>query len=241
MSSDRVAEAIRADPLSLAEETLVFLVASVAEVDEGGGVVLERLGLPPPCAESRASRGTAPVRGAAATSSADVVYRQSRRLEESNGPHSTAAEHEVRPSQRSSWLPDFAPVDAASSDNPVLGPPPASGRAKHRIAAEQARKLQGVLRRDAHRRTGNEREARVEVIAMSLPKHLEEAAREMEEASFRIDEVRAKPLTLEGLRDWLAALTDYSVAMSDLQRFNNESIHEKLHALAGRVGLEKVI
>ena len=74
---------------------------------------------------------------------------------------------------------------------------------------------------------------------MAVPKHLDEAVIRLKEASARIDEGRAKPLTLESLREWLVALTDYAVAMSDIQTFNNESIHEKLHELAGRVGLKE--
>ena len=76
---------------------------------------------------------------------------------------------------------------------------------------------------------------------MALPKHLEEAAERLKEASFRIDEARAKPLGPESLGEWLAALTEYALALAEIQQYNNESIHEKLHALAGRVGLEKVL
>jgi hypothetical protein len=38
---------------------------------------------------------------------------------------------------------------------------------------------------------------------------------------------------------WLEALTAYCEALADIQTYNNESIHEKLHELAGRVGLKK--
>jgi hypothetical protein len=69
---------------------------------------------------------------------------------------------------------------------------------------------------------------------MTLSKHLEEAAARLKDATWRIDQAREAPLSLESLRDWLLALTDYSMALSDIQRFNNESIHEKLHELAGR-------
>jgi len=63
---------------------------------------------------------------------------------------------------------------------------------------------------------------------MSLGKYLEEAIARLEQASFRIDDARNKQLSLESLRDWLAALTDYSTAASDIQRYANESVHEKL-------------
>ena len=70
---------------------------------------------------------------------------------------------------------------------------------------------------------------------MSLPKHLEEAAARLEEASFRVAELRSRPPTLEGLQAWLAALTDYCEAISEVQRLDNQSIHEKLHAIAGLI------
>jgi hypothetical protein len=74
---------------------------------------------------------------------------------------------------------------------------------------------------------------------MSLPKHLEEAAARLKEASYRIDQARAQPPSLESLQAWLSALTDYSFAVSDMHQLNNESIHEKLHDIAGRLGLER--
>ncbi len=70
---------------------------------------------------------------------------------------------------------------------------------------------------------------------MPIPAHLEEAAARLSEASWRIDQAKAKPLNPETQREWLSALTDFSVALSDIQRFNNESIHEKLQALGGRL------
>jgi hypothetical protein len=73
---------------------------------------------------------------------------------------------------------------------------------------------------------------------MSLPKHLEEAADRLKDASYRVEEARAKALTLESLRDWLAALTDYTVALRAIHDFNNESIHEKLHEIAWRFGVK---
>jgi hypothetical protein len=76
---------------------------------------------------------------------------------------------------------------------------------------------------------------------MSLAKHLEEAAKRLEEASFRIDAARANLLTVSNLQAWVAALTDYCQALSDIQRLNNESVHEKLHALAGRLGAEPAL
>jgi hypothetical protein len=71
---------------------------------------------------------------------------------------------------------------------------------------------------------------------MTVPKHLNEAAAKLKEASFRIDEARQGPLTCENQKLWLEALTDYCVALSEVQAYCNESVHEKLHELAGRMG-----
>jgi hypothetical protein len=72
---------------------------------------------------------------------------------------------------------------------------------------------------------------------MSLAKHLEDAAVRLKEASFRVDEARRKAVTPESVREWLEALTDFVQALSDIQTYNNESIHEKLHDLGSRIGL----
>jgi len=71
---------------------------------------------------------------------------------------------------------------------------------------------------------------------MTVPKHLNEAAAKLKEASFRIDEVREGPVTCENQKVWLEALMDYCLALSEVQSYNNESVHEKLHELAGRAG-----
>ena len=72
---------------------------------------------------------------------------------------------------------------------------------------------------------------------MSVPKHLAEAAAKLKEASFRIDEARQGPVTCENQKVWLEALTDYCLALSEVQSYNNESVHEKLHEQAGRAGI----
>ena len=74
---------------------------------------------------------------------------------------------------------------------------------------------------------------------MTVPKHLNEAAEKLKAASFRIDEARRGPLTSENQKLWLEALTDYCAALSDVQSYCNESVHEKLHELAGRMGVRK--
>ena len=73
---------------------------------------------------------------------------------------------------------------------------------------------------------------------MSLAKHLEEAVERLKNAEFRIEEARNKSASAGELRQWLVALSDFSSALSDIQRYNNESVHEKLHELAERIGLK---
>ncbi len=74
---------------------------------------------------------------------------------------------------------------------------------------------------------------------MPVPKHLESAAARLKEAEFRIDEARRAPDSSDNQRRWLEALTDYCTALSEIQAYNNESVHEKLHELAGIVGVRK--
>ncbi|GIW54613.1 MAG: hypothetical protein KatS3mg082_1017 [Nitrospiraceae bacterium] len=74
---------------------------------------------------------------------------------------------------------------------------------------------------------------------MAVPKHLEEAAARLKDASLRISQVRDLPFTAENQKAWLEALSDFCAALSDIQSYNNESVHEKLHELAGRIGLRK--
>jgi len=74
---------------------------------------------------------------------------------------------------------------------------------------------------------------------MPLPKHLDDAVARLKAASLQIDAARAKPTSMDALQQWLAALTDFCQALSDIQVFTNESVHEKLHELAGRVGLHE--
>ncbi|WP_257448929.1 hypothetical protein [Archangium lipolyticum] len=72
---------------------------------------------------------------------------------------------------------------------------------------------------------------------MALPKHVDEAADRLHEAFARIEAARAAPTSTESLREWLTALTDYAQALMDLHEFTNESVHEKLHVLAGQLNL----
>ena len=74
---------------------------------------------------------------------------------------------------------------------------------------------------------------------MTLPKHLDEAVAKLEQASYQIEQARAKSLTLDSVQEWLEGLTGYVMAVTEIQQLNNESVHEKLHDLAGRVGLRQ--
>lgn len=72
---------------------------------------------------------------------------------------------------------------------------------------------------------------------MSLPLHLEGAVATLKDAASRIEKARGEPLSLEAQQEWLTALSDYVGALCDIHEYNNESIHEKLHELAARLGL----
>lgn len=74
---------------------------------------------------------------------------------------------------------------------------------------------------------------------MTIPKHLDEAAGSLRDAAARIQRARTRPVTLESVRDWLEALSYFTQALSDVHSFTNESVHEKLHDIAGRVGLRE--
>jgi hypothetical protein len=74
---------------------------------------------------------------------------------------------------------------------------------------------------------------------MTVSRHVEEAAGKLQEAARQIELAREGPATCENQRVWLEALTSYCQALADIQTYNNESIHEKLHELAGVAGLKK--
>jgi hypothetical protein len=74
---------------------------------------------------------------------------------------------------------------------------------------------------------------------MALPKHVDDAADRLHEAFARIEAARARPTSTESLHEWLNALTDYAQALMDLHEFTNESVHEKLHVLAGLLKLQE--
>jgi hypothetical protein len=72
---------------------------------------------------------------------------------------------------------------------------------------------------------------------MTVSHHVEEAAEKLRKAARQIVLARESPDTCENQRVWLEALTAYCEALADMQAYNNESVHEKLHALSGRTGL----
>lgn len=74
---------------------------------------------------------------------------------------------------------------------------------------------------------------------MTVSRHVEEAAGKLKEAARQIALAREGPTTCENQRIWLEALTAYCEALADMQTYNNESVHEKLHTLSGRIGLRK--
>jgi hypothetical protein len=74
---------------------------------------------------------------------------------------------------------------------------------------------------------------------MTVSGHVEEAAEKLKEAARQIALAREGPHNFQNQLLWLEALTTYCEAPADIHTYNNESVHEKLHALAGRIGLRK--
>lgn len=74
---------------------------------------------------------------------------------------------------------------------------------------------------------------------MTVSRHVEEAAGKLKEAAGAIALAREGPDNCENQRAWLEGLTAYCEALADIHTYNNESVHEKLHELAGRMGLRK--
>jgi hypothetical protein len=76
---------------------------------------------------------------------------------------------------------------------------------------------------------------------MAMTKTMEAAANKMEAASTRMRELREGPFTPGNLKDWLEALTDYALALGEVQEYSQQSIHEKLQALARQLHRPDVI
>jgi hypothetical protein len=67
---------------------------------------------------------------------------------------------------------------------------------------------------------------------MALTQLMNAASDRMEAAAVKLRRVRQGPFTPSGLQEWLNALTDYALALGEVQAFSQESIHEKLQLLA---------
>jgi hypothetical protein len=63
---------------------------------------------------------------------------------------------------------------------------------------------------------------------MALNKRLEGAADRLKMASVRIDEIRSRPASQDQMQEWLAALTDYVLAMTELHDLNMETLREDM-------------
>ena len=73
---------------------------------------------------------------------------------------------------------------------------------------------------------------------MTLRKLVEGATERLSEANARIERAKEGPLDAERTKEWLEALTQYVTALGEIHTLTNESVHEKLHELAGRAGLK---
>jgi len=69
---------------------------------------------------------------------------------------------------------------------------------------------------------------------MTLRRHSDDAAERIGRAAAKIDELREREVSQEMIVEWISALSDYVTALSEMQSYNNESIHEKLQDLYGR-------
>jgi hypothetical protein len=67
---------------------------------------------------------------------------------------------------------------------------------------------------------------------MAVTKLMEEAADRKEQAERRLTEMREATFTPGNLKAWLTALTDYALALGEVQEYSQQSIHEKLQELA---------
>lgn len=54
------------------------------------------------------------------------------------------------------------------------------------------------------------------------------AADRLKMASVRIDEIRSRPASQDQMQEWLAALTDYVLAMTELHDLNLETLREDM-------------
>lgn len=70
---------------------------------------------------------------------------------------------------------------------------------------------------------------------MATPALLQQAADRLELAQLKLAHFRESPSTPANTRRWLEALTDYALALGEVQAFAQESADERLQALERRV------
>lgn len=66
---------------------------------------------------------------------------------------------------------------------------------------------------------------------MSTPELMKTAATRMEAAAKKLAEARELPFTPGALKQWMEALTEYALALGEVQQYSQQSIHEKLQAV----------
>ena len=67
---------------------------------------------------------------------------------------------------------------------------------------------------------------------MAVTQLMKAASERMEQAARRLRIAREGPFTPSALQEWLSALTDYALALGEVQAFSQESVHEKLQQLS---------
>jgi hypothetical protein len=66
---------------------------------------------------------------------------------------------------------------------------------------------------------------------MATTQLMRSAAERMEQAEKKLREVRESSFTPSALKEWLETLTDYVLAMAEVQEYGQQSVHEKLQAM----------
>jgi hypothetical protein len=69
---------------------------------------------------------------------------------------------------------------------------------------------------------------------MALEKQLQEASDRLRTASLRIDHARAKQVSEQTIEQWLAALTDYALALGEVYDLNMQALQERVEDLDQR-------
>ena len=66
---------------------------------------------------------------------------------------------------------------------------------------------------------------------MAVTELMRDASERMERAEAKLKEARNGPFTPSALHAWLSALTDFAIALGEVQTYSQESAQEKLQAL----------